>query len=300
MIPPNRTLLYGRNNIVLASMTGGFADMAYLDPPYCTGKSFGAFDDRWEWNAEAEAAFEVLPWKAQTILELAEHLDVPASACAYLAHLGVQLIAIRQAVRPDGSIWIHVDERLVHWIRLLGHALLRPASVRNVVIWRYRRWTARARRLQCMHDVLLWFGTDRSTFHVLHGIEKLAESTLKTFGNKKQRANFASGKRQPGKEDAVSPGPALSDVWEIPVAAPSGHERRRGASYPTQKPEALLERILSVSSNEGDMVLDPYCGSGTSLAVADRMGRRWVGIDASEVAIATCEQRLTVSRSLLG
>lgn len=292
-------LYWGRNENVLKRIDPGSANLAYLDPPYCTGKSFGAFDDRWSWTADTSAALNGLPWRAQSIIELAEYLGESESARAYLVHLCAQLVNVRHAVRHDGSIWIHVDERLVHWIRLLGEATLAPARVRNVVIWRYRRWPTKARRLQSMHDVLLWFASEHSTFHELFGIEQLSDSTMRTFKGKKQRADFSSGVRRPGKEIGVSPGPALSDVWEIPVAAPSGKERARGEKYPTQKPEALLERIIRVSTNEGDTVLDAYCGSGTTLAVADRMGRNWIGIDAGDQAISTCERRLGVSRIAL-
>lgn len=93
-------------------------------------------------------------------------------------------------------------------------------------------------------------------------------------------------------QDEQSVGPPLSDVWDIPVVAPSGHER---TGYPTQKPDALLERVVLSFSNEGDTVLDPYCGSGTTLAVAEKHGRKWIGMDASDVAIETSLRRLGVA-----
>jgi site-specific DNA-methyltransferase (adenine-specific) len=90
-------------------------------------------------------------------------------------------------------------------------------------------------------------------------------------------------------KDEESPGPPLSDVWDVGIVAPSGHER---LGYPTQKPEALLSRIVLASSREGDLVLDPFCGSGTSIVVAERLGRRWIGIDAAYMAICIVKQRL--------
>lgn len=295
----NRQLFHGPNQKVLAGLDEGFVDVAYIDPPFCTGKNFGAFDDRWGWSDAYAKMLAELPWRAQAVLELADYLAEPDPVRAYLVEIGTQLSTVRRVVRGSGSVWVHVDHRLVHWVRHLCDVLLKPAKLQNEVIWRYRRWTTRARRLQKMHDVILWYAGNGATFHTLYGIEKLADSTLKTFGGKKQRADFSGGTRRPGKEIAVSPGPALSDVWEIKVLPPSGHERSRGNDYPTQKPEALIERVLRVSSNEGDMILDPCCGSGTTLAVAERLGRRWVGIDASEAAINTSEKRLGVTRTVV-
>ena len=122
-----------------------------------------------------------------------------------------------------------------------------------------------------MHDVLLFYGRDCSaerTFHALHGYEKLADSTLRRFGTKKQKADFSSGHRKPSTEDEDAQGQPLSDVWDIGIIAPSAKER---LGYPTQKPEALLERVIKASSNEGDLVLDPFCGCGTAVAVAERL-----------------------------
>jgi hypothetical protein len=159
-----------------------------------------------------------------------------------------------------------------------------------------------------MHDVLLFYTTsarNEHSFNSLYGYEKLAESTLKTFGTKKQRADFSSGHRKPGLEEAETQGPPLSDfwdvaeapplavplsdAWEIGVIAAIGKER---TGYPTQKPEALLERVILASSNEGDVVLDPFCGCGTAIAVAERLKRRWIGIDVTHLAINIIRERM--------
>jgi DNA modification methylase len=90
-------------------------------------------------------------------------------------------------------------------------------------------------------------------------------------------------------EDVDTEGPPLSDVWDVGVIAAIGRER---TGYPTQKPEALLERAIRSSTNEGDLVLDPFCGSGTALAVAERLGRRWLGIDVAPIAVELTKKRL--------
>jgi hypothetical protein len=159
-----------------------------------------------------------------------------------------------------------------------------------------------------MHDVLLFYGAspgNQQTFNVLYGYEKLAESTLKTFGTKKQKADFTSGHRKPSVEEVDTEGPPLSDYWdldeleangvplsdswEVGIIAPISKER---TGYDTQKPEKLLERVIRSSTNEGHVVLDPFCGCGTAIAVAEQWKRRWIGIDLTHLAINIIRARL--------
>jgi site-specific DNA-methyltransferase (adenine-specific) len=211
-----------------------------------------------------------------------------------------RLIELRRVLKATGSLYLHCDPNASHYLKVLLDAVFGHACFRNEVIWKYRRWPARARRFQRMHDVLLFYTAspgNAHTFNTLFGYETLAPSTLKTFGTKKQRADFSSGHRKPGVEAMQTPGPALSDYWEVPdacagsptsdtwevgVIAAIGKER---TGYPTQKPEALLERVIRASSRESDVVLDPFCGCGTTIAVAERLGRSWIGIDATSLAI---------------
>lgn len=144
-----------------------------------------------------------------------------------------------------------------------------------------------------MHDVLFWFAGPGATFHELYGYEPIAESTRKTFGTLKQRAAFDdAGNRISVRTEEVTKGPPLSDVWDLPILPPSGNERRRGGKWPTQKPEALLERVILSTSSKGNVVLDPYCGSGTTLVVAQKFGRKWVGIEKSPEACKIARGRL--------
>ena len=227
---------------------------------------------------------------------------------AYLCMMAPRLVELRRVLKASGSLYLHCDPTASHYLKVLLDGIFGPACFRNEVIWRYRRWPAKARRFQRMHDVLLFYTASRErahTFNTLYGYEKLAESTLKTFGTRKQRADFSSGHRKPGVEagetqgpplsdfwDLDGPdgrGPPLSDAWEIGVIAAIGRER---TGYPTQKPETLLERIIRSSSNEGDLVLDPFCGCGTAIAVAERLRRRWAGIDVTHLALNLVRERM--------
>lgn len=280
---------HGDNRAVISNLQSASVDLVYLDPPFNTGRNFKVWNDMpaahgedvSHWPKHPSAVFDVLAqrWTART--------------CAYIGGVGSLLLDLRRVVKPSGAIWIHVDERLAHDIRLFAELLLIPAEWQRTVIWRYRRWPTKSRGHQRMHDVLFWFAGPGHTFHELHGLEPLSVTTQKTFGTSKQQAQFDEfGNRASVQTAEVTKGPPLSDVWDIPVVAPSGRERRRGGRWPTQKPEALLERVILSSSNEGDTILDPCCGSGTTLAVAQKHGRKWIGIDRETEACRIATSRL--------
>jgi site-specific DNA-methyltransferase (adenine-specific) len=317
------TLYYGDNLDVLRQhVAESSVDLAYLDPPFQSGRDYSvlfapeggerddagaraqAFKDTWSWGPEAETSLadgqRADPAVADTLRALRAILG-PSALMAYLAMMAPRLVELRRVLKKSGSLYLHCDPTASHYLKVLLDGVFGPACFRNEVIWRYRRWPAKARRFQRMHDVLLFYTASPSTnhtFNTLFGYEKLAESTLKTFGTKKQRADFSSGRRKPGVEDADTEGPALSDfweasevsaegvplsdAWEVGVIAAIGRER---TGFPTQKPEALLERVIRASSNPGDVVLDPFCGSGTTVAVAERLERRWIGIEATHLAL---------------
>jgi site-specific DNA-methyltransferase (adenine-specific) len=317
------TLYYGDNLDVLRQhVADSSVDLVYLDPPFQSGRDYSvlfgpdggegdaaaargqAFKDTWSWGPEAETSLadgqRGDPAVAETLRALRTILG-PSALMAYLAMMAPRLVELRRVLKKSASLYLHCDPTASHYLKVLLDGVFGPSCFRNEVIWRYRRWPAKARRFQRMHDVLLFYTASPSahhTFNTLVGYEKLAESTLKTFGTKKQRADFSSGHRKPGVEDADTQGPPLSDfwetsevsaesiplsdAWEVGVIAAIGRER---TGFPTQKPEALLERVIRASSNPGDVVLDPFCGSGTTVAVAERLERRWIGIDATHLAL---------------
>jgi DNA modification methylase len=272
---------------MLPLLPEAFADLVYFDPPFGTGRVFPGYDDRpreLSRHRETEIEPRTLP-----MLDLAPDADSRAWLDFFASCLG----PIRRAAKPTATLWIHLNEERAHIARLLCDVLLAPARWRSTVVWSYRRWPAPAKRFQSTHDVLFVYAPDGGTFNVLRG--EPSPSTLKTWGRRKQNAVFRDGERVRSEAtDEPSPGPPLGDVWEIPIVAPSGHERERGSGFSTQKPEALLRRIVESTSNPGDLVLDPACGSGTALAAAHDLSRRWLGIDVGEQAIRASARRLGV------
>lgn len=263
----------------LAATHSGAFTLAYLDPPFFTNRQHlavvrapgrlgraqptrvRAFDDRWP--------------------------DLPS----WLQALGERLCVTRDLLAAHGSVVVHVDPKTSHYARVLGDEIFGTDAFASEIVWRYRRWPSKTPNFQRVHDVLLrWRKSPLEKPRWNQPYEPLAASTLATWGTKKQRAVFScDGRRTRSMSSSVrTEGVAMGDVWEIGVIAPLARER---TGYPSQKPEALLERLIAALSNPGDLVLDPYAGSGTALAVAYRMRRRFVGIDASPVAIATVRNR---------
>lgn len=255
------------------------ATLIYLDPPFFTGREHNhversrgddgivrklvpAFDDRWE------------------------------SLQQYLGELAQRLCLARELLDPAGCLVLHVDPKTSHYAKVLCDEIFGIEAFASEIVWRYRRWPAKTKNFQRVHDVLLRYVRDperEPRFQQLY--EPLAASTEKTWGTRKQRAVVdSSGRRtRSSVTEHASPGAPLGDVWDISIIAPVARER---TGYPTQKPEALLERLIQACTAPGDLVVDPYCGSGTTLAVAARLGRRAIGIDQSEQALAITHKRL--------
>ena len=273
-------ILHGDNLDVMRDLLskGTRAHLVYMDPPFNTGRDF-AFKPR-DGGPEEHAYSDKWP-----------------SLDAFLEALRDRVVAARDLLTADGCLFLHCDPETSHYVKVMLDGVFGRACYANEIVWRYRRWPSGAKHFQWMHDVLLRYVRDhKAEPRWVQFYEPLSDSTIRAGGDRKQVAKFDDdGRRHRGLTAEPSKGAPLSDVWEIPVVAPSGQER---TGYPTQKPEALLERIITACSYPGDTVLDPYCGSGTTIAVAERLGRVGIGIDASPVAIRVATQRLTPSAQL--
>jgi len=161
-------------------------------------------------------------------------------------------------------------------------------NFKNEIIWHYRKWTTGKWTFQRNHDVILFYSNSGSKERVFNQFYmERAASTLKRFGNKRIISGYHGGRRMPSqmsKED--SDGVRMDDVWDIGRVPPIKQ------IFPTQKPEALLKRIILATTNEGDMVLDPFCGCGTAIVTAHGLKRQWIGIDIAYEAVMIIEARL--------
>jgi site-specific DNA-methyltransferase (adenine-specific) len=281
---PDAVLVRGDNLPALGALAGqieGRVMLAYLDPPFFTGRrhervirqrdphsgellraSAPGFDDRWS--------------------DLAE----------YLGALAQRIVLVRRLLAPEGCLVLHVDPKTSHYAKVLCDEIFGPRCFASEIIWRYRRWPSKTKNFQRVHDVLLRYVRDPGAtprFEQLY--EPLAPSTLQTWGTGKQLAvvDAKGRRRRSSTTQQPTPGTPLGDVWDIGIIAPVARER---TGYPTQKPEALLERLVRACTAPGDLVLDPYAGSGTTLVVSARLGRRALGIDENPEALALARARL--------
>ena len=301
----NRTLFFGDNlDILQEKLPEESFDLIYLDPPFNSNRDYNvlfkegkidssaqirAFEDTWEWTPYTDSLFQELRSGNNTnvallISSLFEFLhDGPMMA--YLVNMAARLIPLQRVLKPTGSIYLHCDSTASHYIKILMDAIFGSSRFQNEIIWHYRRWTGESSRFLKMHDVLLFYTKEeKHTFNPLY-----TEYTEKSLLRKQHYHTRIKG--DDVYVTSIDPnGVKENDVWIIPYLNSQSKERQ---GYPTQKPEALLERIIRASSNEGDWVLDPFCGCGTTVAVAEKLHRKWVGIDISMLAIKVIEKRMT-------
>jgi DNA modification methylase len=282
-------LVRGDNRRALADLApslAGKVTLAYLDPPFLTGQAHEAIVQTPGLRARDRSG----PLKARPKKFAFD--DRWSSRAEYLESIGQRLVLIRELLAPHGSVVLHVDSKTSHYLKVLGDEIFGEECFASEIIWRYRRWPSKTPNFQRVHDVLLrWRKCAKTKPRFNTPYEPLAASTLATWGKNKQRAVFEKDGRRARSSttDEATMGVPMGDVWDIGVIAPVSRER---TGYPTQKPEALLERLILALSDEGEVVLDPYAGSGTTLAVAARLGRTFVGIDQSDVALQIATARL--------
>ncbi len=209
----------------------------------------------------------------------------PGRLATYLPWLEANLRALLPLLMPGGSLVLHLDARAVHYAKVLLDRLMGEEAFVNEIIWHYTGGGRSKSRFSNKHDTLLWYATGRRPlFHA----DAVRVPYKPTSGYARGGIVSAAGKR-------YLPHPAgtpVDDVWDIPIVNPMSAER---VGYPTQKPLALLERLIAALTDPGDLVVDLFCGSGTTLVAAARLGRRWIGGDRSPAAVACARRRMETS-----
>ena len=209
----------------------------------------------------------------------------------YLVYMAARLIEMYRLLKPAGSIYLHCDPTMSHYLKLLMDAVFGQNNFRNEIVWFYRRWPTKSKSFQRMHDSILYYSKNTNGHHTFNLLfEPSSSRTLSDYKGKRlttvQTEEGTWVKRQTSGD---SEGVPLRDVWEIKRVHTRSHER---VGYPTQKPLALLTRIIQASSNDGDMVLDPFAGCATACVAAERHGRQWLGIDISDKAAELVRVRM--------
>lgn len=305
-------LYFGDNlDILREHIKDESVDLIYLDPPFNSNANYNvlfktpkghesaaqieAFEDTWHWNEQAEREFgELVRCSNTNVSEMMQALRRylgENDMMAYLTMMANRLLELHRVLKPTGSLYLHCDPTASHYLKIVLDGVFGKGNLRNEIIWSYKKWAVAESKFSRNHDVVLYYAKDDELAPFNIQFQPRAASTLKRFGNKKiVSGHDEDGKRTPSQTlDEESDGVKMSDVWEIPIIAPSSNERM---GYPTQKPLALLERIIQASSNEGDVILDPFCGCGTAVHAAQKLNRKWLGIDITHLAVSLIEKRM--------
>ncbi len=288
-------LIWGDNKLILSSLKNGpireeiekqgGIKLIYIDPPFDVGADF---------SMDIEIGDETFTKKPNVLEELAYRDTWGKGADSFIAMIYERLVLMRDLLAEDGSIYVHCDWRVSGYFRLVMDEIFCKDNILNEIIWSYKRYTARATSFQKMHDTLFYYSkTDKYPFNQL--FDDYQETTLKyhkwEIDEEGKEFYWKRGQDIEPYKIYKSVGVAANDVWNIPQIGPIGIERTE-VGYPTQKPELLISRVLRASSNENDIVADFFCGSGTTLAVAEKLGRKWIGSDLGKFAIHTTRKRM--------
>ena len=279
IVPDPFSLVQGDNLEVLKSFPNEFVDLVYIDPPFFTNKQQSNFDRTLYQVEGKELVFQ----------------DVWASAKEYLDWVRPRLQEIHRVLRPSGSVFFHCDWHASHLLRVLLDETFHADQFRSEIIWYYKRWSNSLKGFQRAHQTIHFYSkSDGFKFYPLHeeyslttNIDQIWQKRGRDAYGKCVTLTHSDGAYQPHDKDKA--GVPMRDVWEIPYLNPRAKER---TGWPTQKPLELLRRIVLATTEAGDVVLDPACGSGTALVAAKELNRAWIGIDCSEEALEITRRRL--------
>ena len=265
-------LICGDNVKVLDDLVkkGIMVDLIYLDPPFFSNKHYEVI-----WGDEAEVRSFKDRWEG--------------GINVYIEWMRERVVKMYDVLKDTGSFYLHCDWHAGHYLKVMLDEIFGYHNFRNEIVWHYRKWSAGFRQFQRNHDIILFYSKTDSkdrTFNIDY--MDRTKSTLKRFGDYKIVSGYDNeGRRVPAQTvKESSRGVQRDDVWDIGRVPPIKQ------LFPTQKPESLLERIIKASSNKNDLVLDPFCGCGTTVIVANGLGRKWIGIDISPTAINVIIERL--------
>ncbi len=246
-------------------------DLIYLDPPFFSNRHYEVI-----WGDEAEVRSFEDRWQG--------------GINVYIDWMRERMIELQRILKPTGTIYLHCDSHAGHYLKVMMDEIFSPSKFLNEIVWHYKTSSGAPKKwLHRNHDMIFRYANgpvDDLKWH--HPKEPWPEKTLKKW-QKDEEGRIYRAQHKFGKRYYIDPeGKLMDDVWEITLSSRTAER----LGYPTQKPEALLERIIEASSDVGDIVLDPFCGCGTTVAVAEKTKRQWVGIDISPTAVGLMDRRL--------
>jgi site-specific DNA-methyltransferase (adenine-specific) len=313
-ISMENTLYYGDNlDILRKHIHDDSVDLIYLDPPFNSKANYNilykeisgefsdaqitAFEDTWHWGDNAEATFteiiDTAPANAVKMITAFRSFIGNNDMMAYLTMMCMRLIELRRVLKDTGSIYLHCDPTASHYLKILMDAIFGVKHFQNEIIWCYDTGGRSTRLFPRKHDIILWYSNSNNYLFnydevsIPRDVTTMHEPVLKDEKGRPYQRNIKYGKEY---RYYLDKGVLPNDWWvDIQALNPAAKER---LGYPTQKPEHLLERIIKASSKEGDIILDPFCGCGTTVTTAQKLNRNWIGIDITHLAINIIKLRL--------
>ena len=302
----NRHIFIKDNLEVLRAFDDESVDLIYLDPPFNSNKNYGApigseaagahFKDIWTYSDTDDAWWGLLADKEPGLYEI-----IHAVGCingekdkSYLIAMAMRLLELKRVLKDTGSIYLHCDQTMSHSLKLVMDAIFDKKNFKNEIIWNKGfRGTPRKKRYQQAHDTLFFYIKGKYKWNNIY--QEYKDLNMKRYNKVDSKGKkYALIKRKRTNGDiyygkCYPKGKQQNDVIDIPLL-PSTSKERTG--YPTQKPRGLLEKIIKASSNEGDLVLDPFCGCATTCIAAEKLNRKWIGIDLEKPAGYLVKRRL--------
>ncbi len=295
-------LIWGDNKLILSSLKNGplreeieakgGLKLIYIDPPFDVGADF---------SMDIEIGDEKFTKQPSVLEDLAYRDTWGKGTDSWIAMMYERLSLMRDLLANDGSIYVHCDYRVTGYLRLILDEIFNRNLV-NEIIWGYQGTGQAKKFFKRKHDTIFLYSKteDGQIFNAREVGQPFGEKQLKKYSGKDEKGYYKEYRHSDGKiyrkylqEDDYLP---RNDWWDD-IYVIQDHAERVG--YPTQKPESLLERIIKTSSNEGDLIADFFVGSGTTLAVAEKLGRKWIGSDLGKFSIHTSRKRMiNVQRQL--
>jgi len=294
-----RNTLYTNDNLyVLSGLNSESVDLIYLDPPFNSKRMYSApvgskaagasFKDMWTWKDVDEHYLDTLadqfPALAKYIASVGAVHSKPMMA--YLTYMSQRIVEMHRVLKETGSLYLHCDPTASHYLKILLDEIFGKNSFRNEIVWGYRTGGVSKKWFARKHDVILFYS--KTTEYLFHTQYYLSPQKYKYgYGNK-------HGYELLEKDGRFYKRAICRDIWDdIESLGTLGKPNDPLTGYPTQKPLALLRRIIEASSNEGDIVMDPFCGCATTCVAAQQLHRKWIGIDIEKQAVKVLIQRLS-------
>ena len=308
-LPELNSLHYGDNLHILRQWPDAWVDIVYGDPPFNSKQQYNqlyaleaemankgtraaslkAFDDTWHWTPDAQARVDELTGRVASPVHKAigglHQILGDCGMMAYVSYMAIRLIEIKRVLKPTGTFYLHCDATASHYLKIALDGVFGAENFRNEIVWHYHMGNAPRKDFRRKHDTIFRYSKTADYKSVGIRVPRRMDDSRYNKVDENGRRYHENGV---GKRFYMDEGKIPDDVWsycEDKKLTQLNSRAKERLGYATQKPLALLDRIIRASSNEGDIVLDPFCGCGTTVVAADNLNRKWIGIDINPSAL---------------